>query len=364
MKGPGVLGSVFRRGTRGASARLMACAVLLLPCAAARGQGADELYPKHVNARTLKAVKAGLDFLAQSQGQDGNWGGPDGQQYPVSMASLAGMAFLANGNTPSRGEYADQVRKTMRYVMSNAQTSGLITSTVEFNGRSMYSHGFSLLFLSSVYGMENDERNRERLRKIITAGIDLTARAQSVPGGWTYTPGGGDEGSVTVTQMQGLRAAQNAGFTVPKSTVEKAVQYLEKCKTPEGGIRYSFGGPPTPQLAISAASIATLYNAGQYDSPLAESCLKFVWDHFQQQRGGWDKGGGHSYYTHLYAAQAYYQAGDKYWDDYFPGARDQLIQLQAKDGSWAGDGIGQTYGTSIALIILQLPYKFLPIYQR
>ena len=29
-----------------------------------------------------------------------------------------------------------------------------------------------------------------------------------------------------------------------------------------------------------------------------------------------------------------------------------------------GDYIGQTYGTSIALIILQLPYKYLPIYQR
>ena len=29
-----------------------------------------------------------------------------------------------------------------------------------------------------------------------------------------------------------------------------------------------------------------------------------------------------------------------------------------------GDGIGRTYGTSIALIILQLPYKFLPVYQR
>jgi hypothetical protein len=66
----------------------------------------------------------------------------------------------------------------------------------------------------------------------------------------------------------------------------------------------------------------------------------------------------------LYAAQAFYQAGDKYWSNYFPTARDQLLRQQAHDGSWPGDGIGQVYGTSIALIILQLPYKFLPIYQR
>ena len=55
---------------------------------------------------------------------------------------------------------------------------------------------------------------------------------------------------------------------------------------------------------------------------------------------------------------------DKYWDEYFPGTRDELIKMQQTDGSWQGDGIGPVYGTSIALIILQLPYKFLPIYQR
>ena len=37
--------------------------------------------------------------------------------------------------------------------------------------------------------------------------VKLTASGQSAAGGWTYVPGMGDEGSVTVTQMQGLRAA-------------------------------------------------------------------------------------------------------------------------------------------------------------
>ena len=37
---------------------------------------------------------------------------------------------------------------------------------------------------------------------------------------------------------------------------------------------------------------------------------------------------------------------------------------RAADGSWNGDGIGQVYGTAIAVIILQLPYKYLPVFQR
>lgn len=328
-------------------------------------QERDELMPRHINPQTLRAVKAGLDYLAKSQNQDGYWtGSQDAGTYPVSMASLAGMAFLAHGNTTTRGPYADHVRRTLNYVLSNAQPSGLISSNAEFQGRSMYSHGFSLMFLASAYGMENDSRQRERIRKAVSAAIDLTARAQSPLGGWTYTPGGGDEGSVTVTQMQGMRAAQNAGFQVPKGTVEGAIRYLERCKTAEGGIMYSASSGGEARLAISAAAIATLYNAGDYESPLAHACLDFVRKKFDAQQG-WSKGGGHDYYTHLYASQAFYQAGDKIWDAYFPGARDQLLQLQnANTGAWEGDGIGPLYGTSIALVILQLPYKFLPIYQR
>jgi hypothetical protein len=230
----------------------------------------------------------------------------------------------------------------------------------------MYGHGFSLLFLSEVYGMETDMRTHDTLKKVIQNAIKLTSAGQSGAGGWTYVPGMGDEGSVTVTQMQGLRAASNAGFNVPKGTVEAAVKYLEKCRTPEGGIEYSLGSGGGPRLAISAAAIATLYNAGQYDSKLADDCLHYVVTQFDQPgfKGQWVKGTGHEFYTHLYASQAFYQAGDKYWDAYFPATRDQLIGMQNANGSWDGDYIVPVYGTAIGAIILQLPYKFLPIYQR
>jgi hypothetical protein len=209
----------------------------------------------------------------------------------------------------------------------------------------MYGHGFSLLFLSCAYGMETDAEKRKQMSDVLKAGILLTSRGQSQLGGWTYTPGSGDEGSVTVTQMQGLRAAHNAGLTVPKGTIKAAIKYLEACRGPEGGIVYSYASGGGSRLPISAAAITCLYSAGEYESPLAEQC-------------------GHDFYTHLYASQAFYQAGDEYWDDYFPKAREQLLKRQQKDGSWVGDGVGPVYGTAIALIVLQLPYKYLPIYQR
>ena len=328
-----------------------------------RGQ---DILPKHITPQAQASIKKGLDYLAKAHSEDGSFaGGRDGQAYPVAMTSLAGMAFLANGNTPSRGPYADHVAKIVEYLTSNVQPSGLISGPTQEQGYSMYGHGFALMFLSSCYGMETNDKLRDRMKKIINNGVKLTASASS-NGGWCYTPGSGDEGSVTVTQIQGLRAASNAGFTVPKGAIEGGVHYLERCQAPEGGICYSLSsvGADGAHLPISAAAIATLYNAGEYDSKLADSCLNYVSKQFDIQKDNFGKGTGHAFYTNLYAAQAFYQAGDKYWDKYFPSTRDQLIKMQAADGSWQGDFVGQVYGTSIALVILQLPYKYLPIYQR
>src|SRR5262249_41383426 len=147
-------------------------------------RGADELYPRFINAQTQKAIKNGLDFLAKSQGPDGNFpNSQDGAEYAVTMTSLAGMAFLANGNTPNRGPYAENVRRVEQFVMNYANPNGLISTPNEFNGKSMYGHGFGMLFLASVYGMETEEKVRQRLKTIITNGIDLTCKAQ-MRGGW------------------------------------------------------------------------------------------------------------------------------------------------------------------------------------
>ena len=225
----------------------------------------------------------------------------------------------------------------------------------------MYGHGFSTLFLAQVLGMEEDRERREEIQKVLTRAVRLTARSQSHAGGWLYTPdSSGDEGSVTITQIQGLRACRNVGVKVPKATINRAIKYIENSANGDGGISYRVGmsGSRPP---ITAAAVACLYNAGEYDSPIAEKALLYCDRNIKVSGQG---AGGHYFYTHLYLAQAYYQVGGKRWKDYFPEIRDRLISTQQRDGSWQGDGVGTTYGTAIALIILQLPYKNLPICQR
>jgi hypothetical protein len=316
-----------------------------------------------VTPETLKAVLKGLDYLATKQADDGSWIIGGGEAYPVAMTGLAGTALLAHGNSPTRGKYSRNLQGAVEFLVRCATPTGLITGPTQDSGMPMHGHGFALMFLACVYGTITKESLRQQVQSTVRKAVTLTSQGQSAQGGWTYIPGAGDEGSVTVTQVQALRAAHNAGFLVPRAVIEESVKYLERCRTTEGGIQYSLNSPSGPRLAISAAAVATLYNAGQFDSTIATDCLKYVWDQFRAQEG-WNKGGGHNYYTHLYASQGFYMAGDQYWDKYFPSTRDQLLAMQGPDGAWNGDGIGDVYGTSIAAIILQLPYKYLPIFQR
>lgn len=322
---------------------------------------AQKAYPPGVNAEIARSIRRGLEYLRSTQARDGSWRNAGGYgSYPTAMTALAGMAFLGEGSTPTRGRYWRQVRESAEFLMKAAQADGVITVPAE-EGRSMYGHGFSTMFLAQVYGMEEDEVRQRRLHGVLTRAVKLIARSQSGAGGWLYTPeSGGDEGSVTITQIQSLRACRNAGITVGIDTINNAVKYIHNSANADGSIRYSAHSGGGGRAPITAAAVAVLYNAGRYDDPIAEKALVYSKRHLPVNGSG----NGHHYYAQLYMAQALYQKGGEDWDDYYSRMAAWLMRQQKRDGSWNGDGVGTVYGTAIALTILQLPYSMVPIYQR
>jgi hypothetical protein len=70
------------------------------------------------------------------------------------------------------------------------------------------------------------------------------------------------------------------------------------------------------------------------------------------------------FYGHYYAAQAMYLAGGDWWKDWWPRIRSELMQHQNADGSWSDPQWGQPLGTSMGLIIMQMPKRYLPIFQK
>lgn len=336
-----------------------------LTCLFLIGVSAEEVptRPSMITPEAEKAIENGLKYLVKSQSRDGSWrtNGNTGS-YPCAMTALAGLALLASGNTPLEGPYAVNVQKATEYILSCAGDSGLIAKMSE-EQRSMYGHGFSMLFLGQVYGMGVDENTQRRIKRVLVQAIQLTGKSQSGNGGWIYEPNSNsDEGSVTVTQIQGLRSCKNAGIKVPKEIITRACEYIAKCANSDGGIAYSLNSRGESRPAITAAAVATLYNAGEYDNPIAIKSLEYLKKNVDMISNR--MGDGHGFYEMLYLAQAMYLSSEENWKSYFPNTMNKLIKIQGNDGSWKGDYVGDVYGTSIALLTLQLPYQYLPILQR
>lgn len=338
---------------------------MLLALLGSSALAAPPLRPPLVTPEADQAIRKGLAYLARTQSRDGAWREENAMgSYPVSMTALAALALLADGNTATQGPYAQNVSRATDFLLKSARPSGLICHPVE-ESKSMYGHGFTMLFLGQLLGMEDDAERQERIAAVLRKAVALTGRAQSGPGGWYYTPDADtDEGSVTVTQIQGLRSCRTAGIAVPKAVIDRAMGYLDKSRLPDGGIAYRVGMGGGSRPPITAAAVACWYNAGLYDDPRAVKALEYCKERIPVGGGAGRYLWGHYFYAHLYMSQIMWLSGEENWKAYFPKIRDQLISLQNEDGSWMGDGVGLTYGTAIAVFILEIPYNTLPILQR
>lgn len=306
------------------------------------------------------AVRRGFDYLRRQQKSEGSFGQGRFAEH-IGVTSLCAIAFLADGNVPGRGEFGDCVRKALDFVLAHSTETGLLVSD-ETHGP-MYGHGFATLFLGEIYGMNQQD---DRVRDALVRAVQLIVSSQNDEGGWRYNPVPNDaDVSVTICEVMGLRSARNAGIKVPKSTIDDAIAYVRACQNPDGGFRYmkDIGTSGWPR---TAAGVASLFYAGVYEDDSINRGLDYI-RNTAFPRAGAGRGASYSqphyFYGHYYAAQAMYLAGGDRWREWWPAIRDELVARQNPDGSWS-DSQGDAYGTAMALIILQMPKRYLPIFQR
>jgi len=325
----------------------------------------------HLSARIDRAVARGLRVLARTQEPNGSWVAIIGRKVHMSyrgdvgqhvgVTALACMSFMAGGSLPGRGAYGENVARGLEFVLANTRENGFIYA----NGSRMYSHGFATLFLAEVYGMTRDVRTRKKLEDA----VNLIASAQNAQGGWRYLPGVSDSDMcVTVCQVQALRSARNVGIHVPKESIDRAILYVKRSWDGErsGGFLYQLpdtvGGLSRDTFPLTAAGITALYGAGYYEGAEIEGGLRYLVEHwpplYWRAEHTFDY-----YYGHYYGIQAAFQRGGEYWRQWYRKVTGEILEIQEEDGSWV-DLVGVNYATAMATLILQIPYQYLPIFER
>jgi hypothetical protein len=276
------------------------------------------------------------------------------------------MAFLSSGALPGQGlreRHCQAVEKALDYIMAHTEPTGFITA----NRSNMYSHAFATLFLAEAHGTTLHPDSK-RLHDCLKRAVRLIVRSQNQLGGWRYQPGMPDaDMSITVCQVVALRAARNAGVRVPRETIDAAVAYVKESFVPlsagVGAFKYQIeprfaGFRHRYSFALTAAGLTTLYGAGEYNAPQVRQGLRYLWSArppSSMARGTFDY-----FYGQYYAIQAAFQAGGTYWARWYEWIQNDLLELQAADGSWT-DLVGPNYATAMAAIILQMPNQYLPI---
>ncbi|MEN0110170.1 MAG: hypothetical protein AAF805_05565, partial [Planctomycetota bacterium] len=364
------------------------------------GRGAESraawTLAKGGSARSEAAVARGLAWLAEHQNADGTWslvhstgrcrgrcpndariGGEAPAANSVRGATaLALLPFLGAGQTPSEGRHRRVVRRGLAaLVRLGREESGMPGRSWSDNGR-MYAHGLATIALGESYGMTGDSR----LRAPADDALAYLVAAQHERGGWRYRPGQSGDTSVTGWQVMALKSGQLAGLSVPPRVAKRAGAFLDSVAVSRGAeYRYTppsrvgleegeeppdpGGGTPT----LTAVGLLSRMYLGwrQGDPRLARGIAALAEE-------GPDRG---NYYFNYYAAQAIFHAtggAGPVWRAWNEELREQLIAQQETEGhrrgSWWVEGPhnrrgGRLYTTALAVMTLEVYYRYLPLYQ-
>jgi len=320
---------------------------LMTPTARA-AEGDGRVGVAELTVEVESAIDRGLKCLASQQNKDGSWG----NQYKGAATSLSLMAFMLKGHFPKKGLYGSNVDRGIEYLLKkSAEGSGYI-------GSSMYEHALSTLALSEAWGMSDRDEVRDALKR----GVDIILRAQANSGGWRYDPRPTDaDVSVTAMQLVALASAREAGILVPTKTIEKAVRYVKGCQVAGSG-GFGYADNHSPIFSRSAAGLMSLLISGERNTPAVQKGIEYLKNLPESK---FTRVSGFYMYGHYYAIQSMYQAGETHYQEWYPQIRDTLLPRQNKDGSWYAPECGDAgYGTAMAILILGVPYRYLPIYQR
>lgn len=336
-------------------------------CLVAQAQAAWAQTPlAHVGETVPRDVREiydrGLQYLAKTQTENGGWtGGEDGP----GTTGLCLMVFLASGEDPNFGLYANHVRRALRKIISS------LDSSTGYMGHSMYHHGFAMLALAEAYGAVDDRdlwpARQGGKHRSIGAALELavreaiTSQKKNPLGAWRYSPDATDaDTSVSGAVLVGLLAARNAGIEVPDASIDRAISYYKSMTSKSGQVAYS-GGMGGFDESLARISIGTLVYAvaRRTDLPQYKATLQYLTQRLDQG----DSNGAYPEYTSYYQAQALFQGDVEAWAKWNKLLIRQLKSKQRDDGSIPGQ-FGAPVCTSLSLLALALNYRLLPIYER
>jgi hypothetical protein len=345
------------------------------------GQKRGEMVAKYGGSvGSERAVAMALKWFAKHQNKDGSWtmGFEDGpcngecsqsgmlDRCSTGATALALLPFLGAGQTHEQGQYKEHVFKGLKFLLrvQDRRNGNLVSG-----GGSLYSHGLSTIVLCEAYAMTR----ADFLKQPAQAALNYICVVQDRRGGgWRYFHQQPGDTSAVGWQLMALKSGHMGNLEVPTETISRVTRFLNTVQSDKGSM-YGYNSRRARPSTTAAGLLCRIYTG------------------WERQHQGLTRGVGqlselgpadseehakfHMYYNY-YATQVMRHYGGEPWEAWNAVLRDQLVKSQVQTdhmaGSWTIPNFiaaahdaemgGRLYYTSLATMILEVYYRYMPIY--
>ena len=357
------------------------------------GPYVDRFYRGHRPIR--RCIRAGLDWLAQHQDEDGKWDcdrfmkhdaaadvcdGAGQEFYDVGVTALALLAFLGDGNTLRSGEHRDVVKKAVVWLRKQQAEGGRFGAQDAPDW--IYGHAIATYAMVEAYDVSSYKMLSPSAESALRF-LQAHRRDRAV---WRYAAGDarGDL-SVTGWAILALQAADEAGLQTDQEWRAVCAEWLDTVSDATGLHGYTKPGelssrlpgdhirrfPVTSCEPLTAIGVMCRAMLGQ--SPTPGSVMDAAADRLVRKPPVWSvRDGRADPYYWFWGSDAMRQVGGARWRTWRRALESAVVSRQrrpeqgaAAAGSWDpvgpwGEVGGRVYSTALTALSLQSSYRLKP----